>query len=79
MNKNKKGLIRYKDLTYMPTPDLYEKNRALRKQLFTLRIRSKLGDLNDQSAFRKLRKEVAQVMTEISARLAIQRQNMKKV
>lgn len=57
------------DIAGHTTEKLNEKLLNSKKELFNLRCQKVMGEITDTSRFKKVRKEVARVKTEIAKRL----------
>lgn len=56
----------YKDITGLTQAQLNEKKDALRKELLMMRFDKASGKVLDTTAPRKMRREIAQVMTRLT-------------
>ena len=60
--------MKYDEVQKMSDEQLVETRRSLRKELFDLKTTAVTEQIEDNQRFGKLRKDVARVCTEISAR-----------
>lgn len=52
----------------MSSEDLVSKLNSLKKELFNFRFQASFGDLKNTSVFKKIKKDLARINTEISNR-----------
>lgn len=58
------------ELAQMSSKDLYEKLDALRRELFSLRLNIATAHNKDYSLFKKLRRDIARILTFIRIKTA---------
>ncbi len=56
------------ELKQLGIPELKERLETLQRELFSLRLNSSTSHVKDNSQFKKLRKDIARVMTHIGMR-----------
>jgi len=56
------------EIRELSTDELQEQVKMKKNQLFSLRFQQATGELEDTSQIRKVRKDVARLLTELSAR-----------
>ena len=61
--------MKFKDVVEMPVEELRKKANELKKNIFEMRMKNALGQLNNPVQLRTLRKDVAQVMTALNQKL----------
>jgi ribosomal protein L29 len=66
---NKKKTKEKSDLTGQTLEKLKAEKLTLKKELFNLRCQKVMGEANDTSKFKKSRKQVARLNTELTKRL----------
>lgn len=57
-----------KDLKILSADELIQREKLLKKEIFDLRQKSRLGQAEKPASFKGLRKEIAQILTIINER-----------
>ena len=60
--------LEYADMQALSDSELRAKALGFKKQLMIIRFQTKLGDAGDKSAYSKVKKSIARILTEMSAR-----------
>lgn len=55
--------MKVKEVRELSSGELAQKEKAFKKELFDLNYQSKLGNVDKPSRFRKLKKDIAKIMT----------------
>ncbi len=60
--------MKMQELTALSTDDLIQKEKGLKKELFDLNYQRKIGRVEKPALFKKLRKDIARILTILNER-----------
>ncbi|MFP4472304.1 MAG: 50S ribosomal protein L29 [Candidatus Omnitrophota bacterium] len=61
-------MMKMQELTALSTDDLIQKEKGLKKELFDLNYQRKIGRVEKPALFKKLRKDIARILTILNER-----------